>query len=86
MLGISSQIKRNPDSGSKIVIGTAETSTWIAKNAKRLGLDKIKRDGFIIKTVDSDNAKVLVIAALIPAGVSFGTFDSDTSYTDGAGL
>jgi alpha-glucuronidase/polygalacturonase len=75
MLGISSQIKRNPDSGSKIIIGTAETSTWIAKNAKKLGLDKIKRDGFIIKTVDIDNAKVLVIAALIPAGVSFGTFD-----------
>jgi alpha-glucuronidase/polygalacturonase len=75
MLGITSKIKENPVSGSNVVIGTKETSTWIAKNANKLGLDRIKEDGFIIKTVNSGDAKILVIAGLIPAGVSFGTFD-----------
>ena len=75
MLGVSSQIKKNPDSGSKVVIGTAKTSTWIAKNAEKLGLNRIREDGFIIKTVNSGDAKILVVAGLIPAGVSFGIFD-----------
>jgi len=75
MLGINSNIKGEPTSGYKVVLGTAKTSKWIAKNAEKLGLDRIKDDGFIIKTIKSDNANVLVVAGLIPAGISFGTFD-----------
>jgi alpha-glucuronidase/polygalacturonase len=75
MLGISSRITGNPASGSNVIIGTAETSPWIKKNAKNLGIDRIKEDGFIIKTINTNNVSVLVVAARIPAGVAFGTFD-----------
>jgi alpha-glucuronidase/polygalacturonase len=75
MLGISPKIKGEPTSGSKVVLGTANTSKWIAKNAEKLGLDRIKEDGFVIKTINDNNADVLVVAGRIPAGVSFGTFD-----------
>ncbi len=75
MLGVNSRISGNPGSGPGVIIGTAETSPWIARNAEKLGLDRIREDGFIIKTIKTGNANVLVVAANIPAGVSFGTFD-----------
>ncbi|HKI88624.1 MAG TPA: glycosyl hydrolase family 28 protein [Draconibacterium sp.] len=75
MLGITPEIKEISTSGSKVIIGTAKTSGWIAKNADKIGLERIKNDGFIIKTIHSENADVLVVAGAIPAGVCFGTFD-----------
>lgn len=75
MLGITSNIKEKPASGSNVIIGTAETSPWIKKNAKKIGIDGIKEDGFIIKTINTNNVSVLVVAARIPAGIAFGTFD-----------
>jgi|GEM_PF-811433 len=75
MLGVSSRISGNQVSGSGVIIGTPETSQWIKENAKKLGIDRIKEDGFIIKTINTNNASVLVVAARIPAGIAFGTFD-----------
>jgi len=75
MFGYSPSISNIQISGSKVIIGTAETSEWIAQNAKILGFDRIKEDGFILKTIDEGEHKILVIAGRIPAGVSFGTFD-----------
>ncbi|NOR74697.1 MAG: hypothetical protein GQ525_06015, partial [Draconibacterium sp.] len=75
MFGFLPTINTNPISGSKVIIGTAETSAWIAKNASELGLDRIKADGFILKSIKKGSDIVLVIAGRIPAGVSFGTFD-----------
>ncbi len=75
MLGITSRIEGKPGSGTGIMLGTPETSTWIAENASILGMDRIREDGFIIKTIKNNDADVLVVAARIPAGVSFGAFD-----------
>ncbi|MBT6766671.1 MAG: hypothetical protein HOA90_19245, partial [Prolixibacteraceae bacterium] len=75
MFRFSPSINKTSISGSQIIIGTAKTSNWIAKNASELGLDRIKEDGFILKTIDKGNDKFLVVAGRIPAGVSFGTFD-----------
>jgi alpha-glucuronidase len=75
MLGFSPKIYNSPVKGPKVIIGTAETTSWIKKRSKELGLDRIKKDGYIIKTVKEDQNDVIVIAAQIPAGVSFGTFD-----------
>jgi len=62
-------------SGPKVILGTAETSSWIRKHADELGVDRIKEDGFIIKAVDDGREQALVIAGDVPAGVIFGTFD-----------
>lgn len=75
MLGISPRIREKTASGSRVVMGTAETSAWIEENYDILGMDRIRDDGFIIKTVKTGHGDVLVVAARIPAGVSFGTFD-----------
>ena len=57
--------------GPKVILGTAETSTWIRDRAEDLQLDRIEADGFVIKAVDN----TVVVAGRIPAGVAFGTFD-----------
>ena len=57
--------------GPKIILGTAETSNWIRDHAEDLQLDRIERDGFVIKAVEG----TVVVAGGIPAGVIFGTFD-----------
>jgi alpha-glucuronidase/polygalacturonase len=62
-------------SGAKVVLGTAETSSWIRKHADELGLDRIKEDGFLIKAVKDEDETILVVAADVPAGVVFGAFD-----------
>jgi len=62
-------------SGPKVILGTAETSSWIREHADELGLDRIKEDGFIIKAVKDGDEIVVVIAGDVPAGVIFGTFD-----------
>ena len=62
-------------SGPKVVLGTAETSSWIRDRADKLELDRIKNDGFIIKAVDNGSDTTLVVAGKVPAGVIFGTFD-----------
>ena len=75
MFAFSPSVTTDNFSGHKVVIGTAETSSWINKNQKKLGLQKIKEDGFILKMLTENNSKTLVVAGKIPAGISFGTFD-----------
>lgn len=62
-------------SGARVVLGTPTTSSWIRDRAAELGLDRVKDDGFVIKTLREKDAAVLVVAAKVPAGVIFGTFD-----------
>ena len=57
--------------GSKVILGTAETSNWIRDRADNLQLDQIEGDGFVIKAIDN----TVVVAGGIPAGVIFGVFD-----------
>jgi len=40
-----------------------------------LELNRVKHDGFVIKLLGNDEEAVLVVAANVPAGVVFGTFD-----------
>lgn len=75
MLGFSPLIHEYPNSGTKVILGTAETSNWIAQHADQLGINRITDDGFILKSLEANNEKILVVAGQIPAGVSFGTFD-----------
>ncbi|MEX2043707.1 MAG: glycosyl hydrolase family 28 protein [Opitutus sp.] len=58
-----------------VILGTAKTSNWIRERAEALGLDRIKDDGFVIKTMEEGGTKMLVVAGAVPAGVTFGTFD-----------
>ena len=57
--------------GPKVILGTAETSKWIRDRAEDLQLDRIERDGFVIKAMEG----TVVVAGKIPAGVVFGVFD-----------
>jgi len=75
MLGFSPSISATAGSGDKVVIGTAETSNWIRENASELGLNRIKEDGFVLKTIEEGKNRTLVIAGRVPAGCIFGTFD-----------
>ncbi|MBW8041814.1 MAG: hypothetical protein FVQ85_17700 [Planctomycetes bacterium] len=75
MFDFKPSVRTKPGSGSKVVLGTAKTSSWIRKHADELGLDRIKEDGFIIKAVEEASDTTLVIAGKEPAGVIFGAFD-----------
>ncbi|MCK4293516.1 MAG: right-handed parallel beta-helix repeat-containing protein [Planctomycetes bacterium] len=75
MFGFKPSVRTKPGSGSKVVLGTAETSSWIRDRADKLELDRIKNDGFIIKAVEEASDTTLVIAGNVPAGVIFGAFD-----------
>ncbi|MHC4298258.1 MAG: alpha-glucuronidase family glycosyl hydrolase [Planctomycetota bacterium] len=75
MFGFEPSVSQRLASGRKIVLGTAETSTWIRSRAEELGLDRIEGDGFVIKALHDAGDTALVIAGKIPAGVIFGTFD-----------
>ncbi|MFC1633801.1 alpha-glucuronidase family glycosyl hydrolase [Planctomycetota bacterium] len=75
MFDFTPSVKTKSFAGSKVVLGTAETSSWIREHADKLGLDRIKEDGFVIKTVKDRDDTILVVAGNIPAGVIFGTFD-----------
>ncbi|MCH2202749.1 MAG: glycosyl hydrolase family 28 protein [Fuerstiella sp.] len=75
MFSFTPSVTEQADSGTKVVLGTAETSTWIRSHADQLDLDRIVNDGFVIRTVSSGESSTLVVAAHIPAGVIFGTFD-----------
>ena len=57
--------------GPKVILGTAETSSWIRNHAEDLQLERIEDDGFVIKAMEG----AIVIAGRIPAGVIFGVFD-----------
>ena len=57
--------------GPKVILGTAETSSWIRDRAEDLQLNRIEDDGFVIKAMEG----AVVVAGGIPAGVVFGTFD-----------
>ena len=63
-----------PD-GTRIMLGTPETSEWIHAQASALGLDAVRDDGYVLKSVKESGAVVLVVAARRPAGVIFGVFD-----------
>ena len=73
--GFSPQIAPHEVLGSKVVIGTPETSEWIKKHQDEIGVDKIQADGFILKELEINQEKIVVVAATIPAGLIFGTFD-----------
>ena len=75
MFAFKPSVRTKPVSGSKVILGTAETSSLIRKHADELGLDRIKEDGFIIKAVDDGRDRTLVVAGKVPAGVIFGAFD-----------
>ncbi len=68
-------VEVGPISGSKVVLGTAQTSSWIRDRADALELNRIENDGFIIRSLTDDSDTILVIAGQVPAGVIFGTFD-----------
>jgi len=74
-LGLTSKISKRPVQGSRVIIGTAKTSPWIQAHAKDLGIDRIKQDGFVLKTIADGTDRVLVIAGRVPAGCIFGAFD-----------
>ncbi|RKU06179.1 hypothetical protein C6503_26540 [Candidatus Poribacteria bacterium] len=57
--------------GPKVILGTAETSSWIRERVEDLQLDRIEDDGFVIKAMEG----TVVVAGGIPAGVVFGAFD-----------
>jgi alpha-glucuronidase len=61
--------------GPKVVLGTPVTSPWIRERAAAIGLDAVRDDGYLLKTVTEGGAAVLVVAAKRPAGVIFGVFD-----------
>ncbi|MFC1764554.1 glycosyl hydrolase family 28-related protein [Planctomycetota bacterium] len=75
VLSYKPTLETTPVSGPKVVLGTAKTSPWIRERAEELGLDRIKADGFIIKTLGRPRDRTLVIAGEVPAGVIFGVFD-----------
>jgi len=75
MFAFESSVRTRSVSGSKTVLGTDETSSWIRENADKLGLDRIKEDGFVIKAINDGSNQTLVIAGKVPAGCVFGTFD-----------
>lgn len=75
MFAFKPSVNAEPVPGPKVILGTAETSNWIREHAGDLGLDRIKRDGFIIKSLDDGGDRAVVVAGDIPAGVIFGAFD-----------
>lgn len=75
MLGFAPKINNGRVRAPKVIIGTPNTSAWINKRADPLGLERIKADGFILKTITQEEEQALVIAGRIPAGCTFGTFD-----------
>jgi len=75
MFAFKPSVRTRSVSGPKIILGTAETSSWIREHADELDLDRIKEDGFIIKAVGDRRDKSVVVAGQVPAGVVFGTFD-----------
>jgi alpha-glucuronidase/polygalacturonase len=75
MFGFKPPVRTRAVLGPKIALGTAKTSSWIREHADKLGLDRIKEDGFVIKAVEDRGNTTLVVAGQIPAGVIFGTFD-----------
>ena len=60
---------------TRIILGTVETSKWIRNFADELRLDRIERDGFVIKTLKEGTDVAITVAGKIPAGVIFGVFD-----------
>jgi len=61
--------------GARIILGTPQTSDWIRAHAAAIGLDAVRADGHVVKTVIERGAAVLVVAAQRPSGVIFGVFD-----------
>ena len=60
---------------TRIILGTTETSKWIRYFADELALDRIQRDGFVIKTLKEGTDVAITVAGKVPAGVIFGVFD-----------
>ncbi|MHC4177732.1 MAG: alpha-glucuronidase family glycosyl hydrolase, partial [Planctomycetota bacterium] len=75
MFGGALAVNSRLGAGSMVVLGTPATSTWIRARCDKLGLDRVKHDGYLIKALRGDNDTTLVVAANVPAGVVFGVFD-----------
>ena len=75
LLGTVLPVESTPLNKGNILIGTPAESELISMMSDNLGLDKVKDDGFVIKTIDFNSKSFLVIAANEPAGTIFGTFD-----------
>ncbi len=75
MFDLKPALETTPGTGSKIILGTPATSPWIRDRDDQLELNRVKHDGFVIKALGEGEEAVLVIAAHVPAGVVFGTFD-----------
>ncbi len=75
MFHLKSAVEAMPISGSKVVLGTAQTSSWIRDRAEKLELRRVQNDGFLIKALRDGADTALVVAGKVPAGVVFGTFD-----------
>ncbi len=69
------EIISDAPSGPRIVLGTPDTSEWIRSHAEPLGLGDVRNDGYVLKTIQENDAAVAVVAAREPAGVIFGVFD-----------
>jgi len=75
MLGLNPSVRTTAGSWNRVIIGTSETSNWIREHTDELGLNRIKEDGFVLKTINDGKNKTLVIAGRIPAGCIFGVFN-----------
>ncbi len=64
-----------PQVGPRLVVGTPGTSPWIRAHAAALGLNAVRHDGYVLKTIQEAAGPVAVVAAREPAGVIFGAFD-----------
>jgi len=75
MFAFTPSVNARSTPGPRVILGTPETSSWIRNRADSLQLEQITNDGFIIKALEDAGQTTLVIAAKVPAGVIFGTFD-----------
>jgi len=67
-------ITQNDSAKGNILLGTPDESGLIEAMADELGLNRVKDDGFVLKSIISGGKSFLVVAANEPAGVIFGTF------------
>ena len=74
MFGTSAILARH-ETGAKVVLGTPESSEWVRGKAAELGLDRIERDGYVIKALKDSGATTIAVAAREAGGVVFGVFD-----------
>ncbi|MFH1718331.1 MAG: alpha-glucuronidase family glycosyl hydrolase [Planctomycetota bacterium] len=75
IFGQSPSIDSSPSPGAKVILGTPATSSWVREKFQELNLERVQHDGYVIKTLKDGKDTMLVVAANVPAGVTFGVFD-----------